>query len=206
MKGAPFKVLGPMKPRAAAKARGLKRYFTGNPCPHGHVAERLVSTGQCVKCGLARTVRWHRENPDKSRAKRRARRLRNIESEREIVRRCTRKNPQKNRDRVRQWCKDNPEKARLLRQAGDRRRRAREIGAKGTHTAADLDAILNGQKGKCAYCRKNLQNDRHLDHIIALSKGGTDDRSNLQFTCASCNRRKGARDPVEFANALGLLL
>lgn len=35
--------------RADAKALGLKRYFTGKPCKHGHIAERFVS-GPCVEC------------------------------------------------------------------------------------------------------------------------------------------------------------
>lgn len=35
--------------RAEAKALGLKRYFTGNPCKHGHVAIRLVA-GDCIEC------------------------------------------------------------------------------------------------------------------------------------------------------------
>lgn len=28
----------------------VKRYFTGEACPYGHVAERLVSTDKCVEC------------------------------------------------------------------------------------------------------------------------------------------------------------
>jgi 5-methylcytosine-specific restriction endonuclease McrA len=36
--------------RAAAKAQGLKRYFTGKPCPAGHICERYVSTFGCWKC------------------------------------------------------------------------------------------------------------------------------------------------------------
>ena len=27
-----------------AKAKGLKRYFTGEPCINGHISERLVSS------------------------------------------------------------------------------------------------------------------------------------------------------------------
>jgi hypothetical protein len=33
-----------------AKARGLKRYFTGEPCKHGHIAERCVSAGDYIEC------------------------------------------------------------------------------------------------------------------------------------------------------------
>jgi hypothetical protein len=36
--------------RSDAKARGLKKYFTGVPCPRGHVAERYVGSRQCVEC------------------------------------------------------------------------------------------------------------------------------------------------------------
>ena len=39
--------------RAEAKAKGLKRYFTGKPCKHGHVAERQVFNATCVKCERA---------------------------------------------------------------------------------------------------------------------------------------------------------
>jgi hypothetical protein len=36
--------------RKAAKAAGLTRYFTGRPCPWGHVAERQVSGRRCLEC------------------------------------------------------------------------------------------------------------------------------------------------------------
>jgi hypothetical protein len=39
--------------RAEAKAKGLKRYFTGKPCKHGHVAEREVFNATCVECERA---------------------------------------------------------------------------------------------------------------------------------------------------------
>lgn len=35
--------------RAAAKASGLHRYFTGKPCKYGHISERFA-TGTCCKC------------------------------------------------------------------------------------------------------------------------------------------------------------
>ena len=36
--------------RDVAKDRGLKTFFTGSECIHGHVADRLVSNGNCVEC------------------------------------------------------------------------------------------------------------------------------------------------------------
>lgn len=39
--------------RRAAFTAGLKRYFTGEPCRKGHIAERYVSTGGCLDCASA---------------------------------------------------------------------------------------------------------------------------------------------------------
>ena len=36
--------------RDVARDRGLKTFFTGSECIHGHVADRLVSNGNCVIC------------------------------------------------------------------------------------------------------------------------------------------------------------
>jgi hypothetical protein len=36
--------------RAAAAERGAVRYFTGQPCPQGHVAARYTLGGYCVIC------------------------------------------------------------------------------------------------------------------------------------------------------------
>lgn len=55
--------------RAHAKECGDKRYFTGKPCPQGHVVERTVGNGQCCECGRLRALENYRENPKIGRAK-----------------------------------------------------------------------------------------------------------------------------------------
>lgn len=40
----------PILLRNQAVASGMKRYFTGVPCPRGHVCERVVSSRGCVIC------------------------------------------------------------------------------------------------------------------------------------------------------------
>lgn len=40
-----------------AKAAGLKRFFTGDLCKHGHVAERHVSSSQCFECSREKQKR-----------------------------------------------------------------------------------------------------------------------------------------------------
>lgn len=54
----------------AAKEKGLKRYFTGKPCKHGHIAERHV-TGGCVVCANADQARYYHQSPEKYKLKNR---------------------------------------------------------------------------------------------------------------------------------------
>lgn len=65
--------------RRHAKALGLNRYFTGKPCVHGHIAERVVSEAECVVC-----YRWRkrgRNNP--ARQKRRIDRIARLRAARD---------------------------------------------------------------------------------------------------------------------------
>lgn len=49
--------------RADAKRIGMKRYFTGRPCPKGHIAERYVSSPGCPEC-KAEVTKQLRESAD----------------------------------------------------------------------------------------------------------------------------------------------
>jgi 5-methylcytosine-specific restriction endonuclease McrA len=114
---------------------------------------------------------------------------------------------QRAQERTRQWALDHPERAKHNARVSGHRRRAIEKLAPGSFTTDDIASILRMQGRKCAYCRRKLGLDYHIDHIIALSRpGGSNHRSNIQITCAKCNLAKGARDPIDYARALGRLL
>jgi hypothetical protein len=59
---------------AEAKSKGLKRYFTGKPCVHGHISERRVSTLTCIECSLKETRARQAKNPELWRDRMRRRR------------------------------------------------------------------------------------------------------------------------------------
>lgn len=54
--------------KIAAKENGLKRFFTGKPCRHGHTTERRVSDGRCYGCVLLKDRAWRAKNTDRARA------------------------------------------------------------------------------------------------------------------------------------------
>jgi 5-methylcytosine-specific restriction endonuclease McrA len=65
--------------RAQAKRLGLKRYFTGKPCKHGHVKERSAPDGQCMECARLKRAEWREANRELARAKHRDWKARNPE-------------------------------------------------------------------------------------------------------------------------------
>lgn len=57
--------------------------------------------------------------------------------------------------------------------------------------------------GKCGICGKSLKfSDMTIDHKIPLSKGGTNEFSNLQPACRMCNMIKGDLSALEFEGKL----
>lgn len=68
-------------------------------------------------------------------------------------------------------------------------------------------AIHRKQNKRCAYCGRHC-NIKYMtaDHIVPLSKGGTDNIDNLQCTCSSCNNLKGDMLPHEFTSFIRNML
>jgi len=60
-------------------------------------------------------------------------------------------------------------------------------------------ALLKKQKGLCACCGQDLFSSFNVDHIIPLSRGGTNKLSNLQLLTWRCNQLKGPLLPEEYA-------
>lgn len=50
--------------RQEARKLGLKRYFTGIPCPKGHISEAYVSNHFCVACAKDSADKFKKENPN----------------------------------------------------------------------------------------------------------------------------------------------
>lgn len=200
------KALTPL-PVEEAISKGLKRYYTGLPCKRGHLSERSVSKRMCLACKNEQTNASYHANPYGKRARSRELYRLNIEAKKAVYRANYKENKEKWRTRARRFRDKDPERFKLINRIKTARYRARKRASKEHFTRDDVALILRLQKRKCAYCRmKLLGSDYHVDHIRAVSKGGDNSRRNIQIACGDCNRRKAARDSLDFARSLGMLL
>ena len=51
--------------RKEARIAGLPHYFTGKPCCHGHIAERMTSQKHCLACHRERRAYVRRTQAEK---------------------------------------------------------------------------------------------------------------------------------------------
>ena len=94
----------------------------------------------------------------------------------------------------------------------NRAKRQRE--AAGKHSENDLAEIAKLQEYSCYFCRKQLYapceigdmsklgTQCHWDHLLPLSRGGSNFPSNMALTCTMCNLKKGRKTEDEFWDLL----
>lgn len=215
--------------RRDAKASGLRRYFTGDPCCRGHRAERLVSDYSCVACARAKESKIRKLGLRKEYARLYARewRERNAERSREINRKCYAKNAENIREAVRLRRAQNPEGHRSVLRKSYRKNKARRSSDAKTYRASnperisalkrsykaskraaggrfsleDIVALFKAQSGACAACACDISDRYHVDHVMPLSRGGTNWPDNLQLLCPTCNLSKGQKPMSEWLAA-----
>lgn len=187
-------------------------------CSKGHElsGKNIHREGSRVRCRQCRNdyfKRWRERNPaydslryandpTPKRASAANYRKKNPEKARTCVKKWRLANPERNAERNRDWQINNPDK----RLAIDRRKRrnnpekyrthgrnkrARKQAASGSFTEAEWVELCVRFGDRCPSCGKPCTPT--VDHIIPLSKGGTNDISNIQPLCGGCNSRKNNR-------------
>ena len=184
-----------------ARTLGLKRYFTGKPCKHGHVAERFVLSSKCTECDKKNGPLYYKANLEINRERRRAYRDANREKIREMCRKYRKENLEKELARSRRYYSANREMALKRINAWDRNnpikkavasaaRRARI--AQATPSWADQEMI--SWFYQIAADETQRTGERHeVDHIIPLrgkTVCGLHVEANMQILTKSENSRK----------------
>lgn len=164
----------------------------------------------CRECSSEKSKKYQIENKEKIAKRKAAYRLENIESVKKIEKKASCRYVARNKmlhaSRVASYRDRNPGKV----AEAQRNAKAKRRGAIGSHVASDITAIFESQKGLCANCCAKLcvsgRGKFHIDHVMPLARGGSNDKYNLQCLCPPCNLKKNAKDPVDWAQENGRLI
>lgn len=155
----------------------------------------------CKVCTNARNREQYAEDPDKYRERQRNTYAQNPDKIRERRRSYNEKHRSKKHEYdIKYYAKNSARKRELVRQyqikhpvavrAYANARRAKKLAAEGRYTAEDVQRIYKAQKGKCYYCGAKVGRKYEVDHVVPLSRGGTNWPDNLVIACPSCNSSK----------------
>lgn len=220
--------------RSEAIKQGLTYYFTGKPCPMGHLCRRFVSSYTCEDCAAIHKARY-RKDPEKH-SKDMEYKARYREENRDKIneyaakrwrecpkaRRINKESRERNRDKInarQRVANMTPEQISKRVERGRRsyeRNRANRIaaakagaalrkGAFGKLSRTDIELAIEVQDWKCLSCSRCLMDGYDVDHIVPISKGGSNLPINIQILCPICNRQKSAKEPVGWAISVGRL-
>lgn len=199
--------------RARAMELGLSRYFVGKACKYGHIAQRTTLSMNCTAClvihkadyrkrNVFKRAAYYIENKERENANSRTYYARNKDRRQRQGKEYRANNPDDVRMGNARWRHANPSyasqhrldnapKYRVYRE----NRRARE--ANGVLSRNIVERLYERQRGMCACCSVALGDRYHLDHVIPLSRGGSNTDDNVQLLLDKCNARKGSRLPTE---------
>jgi len=94
----------------------------------------------------------------------------------------------------RAWRERNPEKWRHISRRNAARHRAldkeRRRSLEGNHTLQEWADVKSACGNACAYCGRAMER-LTKDHVVAVTRGGTDYASNILPACRRCNSSKG---------------
>ncbi len=85
------------------------------------------------------------------------------------------------------------ERGRIQSRAYSRTRKMRKKGAEGRYSAQDVQRMYSRQQGCCYYCSIALgigKRTYHVDHVIPITRGGSNHPENLVLACPICNMSK----------------
>lgn len=198
-----------------AKSSGESRYFTGKPCKHGHIAQRVTASRTCIECIRAYSANFRLRNPNKLKEwilnNRERHALVGMQwkhsnkekvreyGKREYVKNKARKsiyaakwrleNADRFKEMIAEWARKNPER----RTANAARRRA--ILIKAIPSWADHEQ-MSRIYAEAAMFRKWTCFSFEIDHIVPLVSKvvcGLHCQNNMRVCLSSENRRKSNR-------------
>ena len=162
----------------------LKEWYAGNK--HNHKEKCSLYRKKEGEALLVKKRQYYKKHGDQVRAKRRSHYVSNKAKESESMKSYRENNRELIRFHKSNWRKNH----RQLYSLYSRNRRARKMNAVGCSTLSQIMGRVELYGHQCWICRKPWEN---MDHVIPLSKGGTNWPANQRPICALCNSIKGSR-------------
>lgn len=107
---------------------------------------------------------------------------------------------EKSRLRLKQWRKDNNSRVNFW--TSQRRKRLKNV--IGSHNFGEWETIKAQYNWTCPHCNKQEpQIKLTQDHIIPISKGGSNNIDNIQPLCGRCNSKKSAKILINLRKFIG---
>jgi hypothetical protein len=159
-----------------------------------------------AKYNARKLARYH-ENGEVNRSERRKRYASNPDVRASVLAAQAvsyRRDPESAKRRVVAWRAVNRDKTRYYATSY----RARRLGAEGDCSAEEWAAILAYFNHRCAYCHRPASEVGTLaqEHMLPLSRRGTNHARNIVPSCQPCNSSKRHRTPLEWISGMSVPL
>jgi len=168
----------------------LKKYYTRNKekirkYQKEYMKKYYIENKEKIR---ERTKEYYVENKEKLVDRSKEYHVRNREKILEKRKDYYSRNKERLREKAKKWKLDNPKKIKEQKM----RRRVNGRMKPGTLKKVLDENVFNYGAITCEKCFKLCFNssEYHIDHIIPVSKGGTNDFNNLQVLCVTCNQEK----------------
>jgi 5-methylcytosine-specific restriction endonuclease McrA len=146
--------------------------------------------GKCKPCVRAKNIAWAMRNRESRNAKCRQWNAKNADAKRATNARyrAANKNIINERRKIKRVLNPNLERIKT----------AKRRSSKGTLPKNIVDKLLSLQNWLCRCCNTSLKDGYHLDHIIPISRGGSNSEDNMQLLTPKCNMQKYTLTMEEF--------
>ena|ERR1035441_5660181 len=187
-------------PRIAVSAETSKKYRMAHPERWREIRRRWRERNR--ESERVKAKAWFDANPERHKELRRRHYLKHAEEIKRKKREQLASDPiLRGRARAanRRWAKANPVRRRCL----QTKREAKRRGNGGSHTAVEWITLCWSSGWRCCYCGIHLTAKTVTrDHLVPLSRGGTDNIDNIAPACGPCNYRKHTKTETEFRAAV----